>query len=82
VLVCILAHERLGKKIFPIRKELGWRDEMGGINSTKKKKIDVTRRFGQLQILGIEWVVDLKANQWLGIKTTETGSLSLRFPCK
>jgi hypothetical protein len=35
---------------------------MRGINSTKDKKIDVTRRFGQPQVLGIEWVVDLKAN--------------------
>jgi hypothetical protein len=62
VLVCILAHERLSKKIFLMREELGWRDEMGGITSTKSKKIDVTQRFGQPQVLGIEWVVDLKAN--------------------
>ena len=46
MLVCILAHERLSKKIFLMREELGWRDEMGGITSTKSKKIDVTRRFG------------------------------------
>jgi len=45
-----------------MRVELGWRDEMGGITSTKSKKIDVTRRFGQPQVLGIELVVDLKAN--------------------
>jgi hypothetical protein len=45
-----------------MREELGWRDEMGGINSTKGKKIDVTRRFGQPQVLGIEWAVDPKAN--------------------
>jgi hypothetical protein len=62
VLACILAHERLSKKIFLMREELGWRDEMGSIDSTKNKKIDVTRRFGQPQVLGIEWVVDLKAN--------------------
>jgi hypothetical protein len=60
VLVCILAHERLSKKIFLMRGELGWRDEMGGITSTKSRKIDVTRRFGQSQV-GTEWVVDLKA---------------------
>jgi hypothetical protein len=58
----VSAHERLGKKIFLMREELGWRDEMGGITSTKSKKTDVTRRFGQPQVLGIEWVVDLKAN--------------------
>lgn len=62
MLVLILAHERLSKKILPMREELGWRDEMGDINSTKSKKIDVTRRFGQPQVLGIEWVVDLQAN--------------------